>query len=73
MKIELGDMKVRITSGIASDGRGCITFEKSFEAFDVDGKSIYDVPMQLYFKNIASIDTVIRSLEHIKKVMEDEK
>lgn len=73
MKIELGNMKVVITSGLSADGRGCIKFEKSFEAFDVDRKSIYDVPVQIYFKNSASIDTVIRALEHIKKAMEDEK
>lgn len=72
MKIELGDMKVVITAGLTSDNKGCIKFEKSFEAYDIHREHIYDVPMIIYFKDKASVDTVIKQLKHIKEVMPDE-
>ena len=72
MKIELGDMKVVITAGLDSDKRGCIKFEKSFKAYDMDREYIYDVPMIICFKDIASVDTVIKQLKYIKEVMQDE-
>ena len=73
MKIELGDMKVIITGGLSSDGKtGCICFEKSFEQYDIHREHIYDVPMQIYFKDKHSIDTVIKQLKYIKGIMPDE-
>lgn len=73
MKIDFGFNKVVITCGLTQEGIGVIRFEKSLKEYDINRKSIYDVPITLYFSNIASIDVVIKALEHVKEVMTNEK
>lgn len=72
MKIELGNYKTIISAGIRNDGTGSIIFKKSLKRFDIKQEHIYDIPFELNFKNKASIDTVINSLEYIKELMTDE-
>lgn len=69
MNIKFGDDKVAIHAGIDIEGNGCVQFISLFRK-NIDKASNYkDVPVNLKFTTIKSIDIVINSLEHVRREM----
>lgn len=67
-----GDNKVSINAGLRGHN-GEIILEKLFKPNIYSKENVCDSPCYLVFKDTDSIDILIDSLEHVKRVMEQDK
>ena len=74
MILKFGHKKIAIETGITKDNKYMVIFTKVFHpvddvASDEWKKDVCDVPVIMQFDNEESLDTVIRALEIIKRLM----